>query len=256
MGCASYFVEMRKVSNLGRPMANHPDIQQVINEFTLEENRLKEMIHEYLHGMESDFVVAWQYQKELYRIQSKLKILNKLVDFGIPQIEQDIAKHSRLIGEDIGPLLKFCYERRLIELNEELINQIIRKALPGDKELMSDLIRKTLLKNISGFSLHTYSGSIREISFTCMRGKLRIAFPDLKKRKNDNGMQDYEISILEKYHFYPVGKGKVLSLTLSGNHDEQHDQAMEVLARLILEHKIMDTGDNFIKVKDPKMATS
>jgi hypothetical protein len=31
---------------------------------------------------------------------------------------------------------------------------------------------------------------------------------------------------------------------------------MEVLARLILEHKIMDTGDNFIKVKDPKIATS
>jgi hypothetical protein len=247
---------MAKVSNLGRPMANHPDIQQVINEYSLEEKRLKEMIHEYLHGMESDFVVAWQYQKELYRIQSKLKILNKLVDFGIPQIEQDIAKHNRLIGEDIGPLLQFHYEHRLIELNEELVNQLIRKALPGNNELISELTRKTLSKKISGFSLHTHRGSIREIAFTCTRGKLRIAFPDLKKKKNNNGMQDYEINILEKYHFYPVGKGKVLSLTLSGNHDEQHDQAMEVLARLILEHKIMDTGDNFIKVKDPKIATS
>ena len=237
-------------------MANHPDIQQVINEYSLEEKRLKEMIHEYLHGIESDFVVAWQYQKELYRIQSKLKILNKLVDFGIPQIEQDIAKHNRLISEDNGPVFKFYYERRLIELNEELVNQLIRKALPGNNELISELTRKTLSKKISGFSLHTHRGSIREIAFTCTRGKLRIAFPDLKKKKNNNGMQDYEINILEKYHFYPVGKGKVLSLTLSGNQDEQHDQAMEVLARLILEHKIMDTGDNFIKVKDPKIATS
>jgi hypothetical protein len=178
------------------------------------------------------------------------------VDFGIPQIEQDIAKHNRLIGEGIGPLLKFHYEHRLIELNEELINQLIRKALPGNQELMSDLIRKTLLKKISGFSLHTHRGSIREIAFTCVRGKLRIAFPDLKKRKKDDRMQDYEISILEKYHFSPVSKGKVLSLTLNGNHDEQHDQAMEVLARLLLEHKIMATTDNFIKVKYPKIANS
>jgi hypothetical protein len=252
MGCASCFVEMRKVSNLERPMANQPDNQQVIDEFYLEEKRLKEMIHEYLHGMESDFVVAWQYQQELYRIQSKLKILNKLVDYGIPQIEQDIAKHSRLLSEDNGPYLKVHYERRLIELNEELINQIIRKALPGNHELISELIRKTLFKIISGFGLHAQSGSIREMVFTSVRGNLRITFPDMKKGKNADGMLDYYLRILEKQKFIPSSKGKLWSLTFKGSTDEQHDQAMAVLAKLLLEHKIMVMSDNYVKIKGTK----
>lgn len=233
-------------------MANHPDIQQVINEFILEEIRLKEMIHEYLHGFESDFVVAWQYQKELYRLQSKLKILNKLVDYGIPQIEQDIAKLSKLINEDNEPFLKIHFERRLSELNEELANQIIRKALPGNHELISDQIRKTLLEKNPGFSLHAQYGSIREITFTSVRGNLRISFPDVKKRKNDDGMLDDYLRILENLNFSPGGKRKVWSLTFKGSKEEQHDKAMAVLARLLLEHHIMYTSDNFVKIKGTK----
>lgn len=233
-------------------MANHPDIQQVIDEFNLEEKRLKEMIHEYLHGMESDFVVAWQYQKELYRIQSKLKILNKLVDFGIWQTEQSIEQVKKYLSTDKRSHFKVLYEQRLEELNEELANQIIRKALPGNHDLISDLLRKTLFKKISGFGLHAQSGSIREIAFTSVRGNLRISFPDMKKRKNDDGMLDYYLRILENLNFSPDGKGKVWSLTFKGSKEEQHYKAMAVLARLLLEDKIMVMSDNYVKIKDIK----
>lgn len=230
-------------------MANHPDIQQVIDEFTLEEKRLKEMIHDNLHGMESDFVIAWQYQKELYRIQSKLKILNKLVDFGIGQTEQSIQQVKRYLEVELRPHFQILYQQRLEQLNEELANQIIRKALPGNHELISDLLRKTLLEKNLGFSLHAQHGSIREITFTSVRGNLRISFPDLKKRKNDDGMLDYYLKILENLNFCPGGKRKVWSLTFKGSKEEQHDKAMAVLARLLLEHHIMNTSDNFIKIK-------
>lgn len=233
-------------------MANHPDIQQVINEYSLEEKRLKEMIHEYLHGMESDFVVAWQYQKELYRIQSKLEILNKLVDFGISQTEQSIEKVKKYLSRDQRPHFQFLYEQRLQELNEELASQIIRKAVPGNHELISDLLRKTLLKEIPGFSLYAQRGSIREISFTSVRGNLRITFPDMKKGKNDDGMLDYYLRILEKLSFCPGGKGKVWFLTFNGSTDEQHDKAMAVLARVLLENKIMVMSDNYVKIKGAK----
>ena len=210
------------------------------------------MIHDYLDGMESDFVIAWQYQKELYRIQSKLKILNKLVDFGIGQTEQSIQQVKRYLEVDLRPHFQVLYQQRLEQLNEELANQIIRKALPGNHELISDLLRKTLLEKNPGFSLHAKHGSIREITFTSVRGNLRISFPDVKKRKNDDGMLDYYLRILENMNFSPGGKRKVWFLTFKGSKEEQHDKAMAVLAKLLLEDRIMVMSDNYIKINGTK----
>ena len=70
----------------------------------------------------------------------------------------------------------------------------------------------------------------------------------MKKGKNDDGMLDYYLSILEKLHFSPGGKGNVWSLTFNGSTDEQHDKAMAVMAKLLLEDKIMVMTDNYVKI--------